>query len=125
LANATPPAIDHEDDTAAPADDQPALAAGARDGAGMAGTPSVLGRVRRLASAACEHYGEEPAGDALVEVASRLDEALRVAIVGRVRAGKSTLLNALVGQELAATDAGKGTQVVTWYREGLRAKITL
>jgi hypothetical protein len=35
-----------------------------------------------------------------------------------VKAGKSTLLNAMVGEELAPTDAGECTKVVTWYRDG-------
>ena len=37
---------------------------------------------------------------------------------GRVKAGKSTLLNALVGEELAPTDAGECTKLVTWYIGG-------
>ena len=49
---------------------------------------------------------------------ARLDEPLRVAIAGKVKAGKSTLLNALVGEELAPTDAGECTRIVTWYRDG-------
>ncbi len=53
----------------------------------------------------------------------RLDEPLRVAIAGRVKAGKSTLLNALVGERLAATDAGECTRVVTWYRNALGYKV--
>ena len=48
----------------------------------------------------------------------RLDEPLRVAIAGKVKAGKSTLLNALVGEQVAPTDAGECTRVVTWYRDG-------
>ena len=53
----------------------------------------------------------------------RLDEPLRVAIAGRVKAGKSTLLNALVGERLAATDAGECTRVVTWYRNALGYRV--
>lgn len=48
----------------------------------------------------------------------RLDEPLRVALVGSVKAGKSTLLNALLGQHVAPTDARECTKVVTWYRHG-------
>ena len=53
----------------------------------------------------------------------RLDEPLRVAIAGRVKAGKSTLLNALVGERLAATDAGECTRIVTWYRNALGYRV--
>jgi hypothetical protein len=55
----------------------------------------------------------------------RLDEPLRVAIAGKVKAGKSTLLNALVGEQVAPTDAGECTRVVTWYRDGTTPKIVL
>ena len=44
-------------------------------------------------------------------------DPLRVAIAGKVKAGKSTLLNALVGDQLAPTDARECTRVVTWYRD--------
>jgi len=52
-------------------------------------------------------------------IRARLSGPLRVAIAGRVKAGKSTLLNALVGERLAATDAGECTTLVTWYQDGL------
>jgi hypothetical protein len=48
----------------------------------------------------------------------RLDGPLRVAVAGRVKAGKSTLLNALVGERLAPTDAGECTRIVSWYVYG-------
>lgn len=48
----------------------------------------------------------------------RLDEPLRVALVGTLKAGKSTLLNAMLGERAAPTDARECTRVVTWYQRG-------
>jgi len=62
-----------------------------------------------------------PAGelaDRAAALGARLEGPLRVAIAGRVKAGKSTLLNALLGQRVAATDAGECTRLVTWYEHG-------
>lgn len=60
-------------------------------------------------------------------VQETLHAPLRVAVVGRVKAGKSTLVNALVGRRVAPTSAGECTQVVTWYTYGTpdRAEIHL
>lgn len=51
-------------------------------------------------------------------IRERLRQPLRIAIAGRARAGKSTLVNALLGERLAPT-GGQGTPFVTWYREGV------
>lgn len=61
----------------------------------------------------------------LQRLTARLDEPLIVALAGKVKAGKSTLLNALVGEELAPTDAGECTQTVTWYRNGPTYKVVI
>ncbi len=57
-------------------------------------------------------------------VLERIDQPLRVAIAGKVKAGKSTLLNALLGEELAASDAGECTRIVTWYQYGVDYSVT-
>ena len=78
---------------------------------------TLLDAVRGLMTQATHVYGPmPPARQRLQAVLDRLDEPLRVAIAGKVKAGKSTLLNALVGEELAPTDAGECTSIVTWYR---------
>jgi len=63
-------------------------------------------------------YRGTAAAGRLAALRDRMDEPLRVAIAGRVKSGKSTLLNALVGERLAPTDAGECTRIVTWYRDG-------
>ena len=79
--------------------------------------------VRRIAAEALEIAHGTDQEDAVRVAQRRLDEPLRVAIAGRVKAGKSTLLNALVGERLAATDAGECTRIVTWYRNALGYRV--
>ncbi|MGA8987240.1 dynamin family protein, partial [Aeromicrobium sp.] len=77
-----------------------------------------------LLAGALRVYRRDPEVRAeLVEHRRRLDEPLRVALVGSVKAGKSTLLNALLSEHLAPTDARECTRVVTWYRHGATPKV--
>ncbi len=77
----------------------------------------LLETVRNLSRQILDVMGPrlQPAVD---EVQASLSEPLRLAVVGRVKAGKSTLVNALVGRNVAPTKAGECTKVVTWYRYG-------
>src|SRR3954463_8710066 len=52
----------------------------------------------------------------------RLDQPLRVAFAGRLKAGKSTLVNAVVGRRIAPTEAGECTRVGTGFRYGTAAR---
>src|SRR5690606_21664049 len=84
-----------------------------------------LSGVGGLLERAVQAYAGQPEPLAgLRAVLDRLDEPLRVAIAGKVKAGKSTLLNALVGEQLAPTDAGECTRIVTWYRDGHTYRVT-
>ncbi|CCH32152.1 dynamin family protein [Actinosynnema sp. NPDC047251] len=89
-------------------------------------TGTLSGEVRSLLRAAIDAHRDDPdTADLLRRQLDRMDGPLRVAISGKVKAGKSTLLNALVGEEIAPTDAGECTRVVTWYRDGHTPRITL
>lgn len=82
------------------------------------GRVSLIDRTRAVLARAADVYRGTPHAARLAAVRHRLDEPLRVAVAGRVKSGKSTLLNALVGERLAPTDAGECTRIVTWYRDG-------
>jgi hypothetical protein len=85
---------------------------------------NLVDRTRGVLDRAMQVYAGSQHADRLAATRARLDEPLRVAIAGRVKAGKSTLLNALVGERLAPTDAGECTRIVTWYRDGHTYEVT-
>lgn len=51
-------------------------------------------------------------------VLARLAGPLRVAVLGRRGAGKSTLVNVVIGAQVAATDLRECTRIPTWFRRG-------
>ncbi|MDQ0734032.1 dynamin family protein [Arthrobacter agilis] len=81
--------------------------------------------VERLLQEALEIYENEPTMRTELEgYAQRLQEPLRVAVAGMVKAGKSTLLNAIIGEEIAPTGTGECTRIITWYRYATTPRIT-
>jgi hypothetical protein len=76
----------------------------------------VVAATRDLCDLARRVTAGGPFAPRAAAIATRFEGPLRVAIAGRVKAGKSTLLNALVGERLATTDAGECTRIVTVYR---------
>ena len=52
------------------------------------------------------------------EVIRRLSAPLQVAVAGRIKSGKSTLVNALIGRRVAPTDVGECTRLVTRFSYG-------
>ena len=92
----------------------------------MTQSPPLGSVVRVLLRRTIDTYQDSPqAVGWLQHNLQRFDEPLRVAIAGKVKAGKSTLLNALVGEEIAPTDAGECTRVVTWYIDAQYPRVTM
>lgn len=73
--------------------------------------PALVADVARLLTNADERLGISTA-----TLRARLNANLTVAVAGRTNAGKSTLVNALIGHRIAPTRATECTQVVTWFR---------
>ncbi|NJP45659.1 GTPase [Actinacidiphila epipremni] len=93
-------------------------------GTATAGGPALgelCARVMALCDTAAPLLPAGPAADAVAAVRQRLGErTLRVAVGGRMNAGKSTLVNALLGRRLAATAATECTMLVAWFRRGVQ-----
>nr|WP_177215713.1 dynamin family protein [Actinokineospora terrae] len=59
------------------------------------------------------------------EVLRRLSAPLQVAVAGRIKSGKSTLVNALIGRRIAPTDVGECTRLVTRFQYGTVDRVEL
>ena len=55
----------------------------------------------------------------------RLTQPLRVAVVGFMKAGKSTLMNAIMGKKILYTGFVETTYTVTWFKYGEKPKLKI
>jgi hypothetical protein len=79
------------------------------------GSRDIVERLVGAASAAASDVRDTLVRDALTQTALRLQEPLQIAVAGRMKAGKSTLVNALIGRQIAPTAATECTKVVARY----------
>lgn len=92
---------------------------------------STSDRVRAILGGTVQAYRSDPAyrerpdvHNELDWIGRRLNQPIRIALAGTLKAGKSTLVNALVGEDIAPTDATEATRIVTWFRNGATPKVT-
>ncbi|UNB51950.1 dynamin-like GTPase family protein [Mycolicibacterium sp. YH-1] len=92
---------------------------------------STSDRVRAILAGTVRAYRTDPAyaqrpdlHNELEWIGRRLNQPIRIALAGTLKAGKSTLVNALVGEDIAPTDATEATRIVTWFRNGPTPRVT-
>ncbi|MBS1696185.1 MAG: dynamin-like GTPase family protein [Actinobacteria bacterium] len=92
---------------------------------------STSDQVRAILGGTIQAYRADPAyrnrpdvHNELERIGWRLNQPMRIALAGTLKAGKSTLVNALVGEDIAPTDATEATRIVTWFRHGPTPKVT-
>src|SRR5699024_3132169 len=92
------------------------------DSATVAGPLSAS--VARLCTELRERVSAHTA-EGVDRVLRRISEPLQLAVVGRTKSGKSTLVNALIGRRVAPTDIGECTQLVTRFQYGTVDRVEL
>lgn len=85
---------------------------------------AILGGTRRAYQGEPAYRERPDVFNELDRIAGRLNQPIRIALAGTLKAGKSTLVNALVGENIAPTDATEATRLVTWFRHGPIPKVT-
>lgn len=79
---------------------------------------TLIELVRGLCEALLADERLAPIHDALSPRLAELSDPLRIAVSGHVSAGKSTMVNALIGRRLAQTGRGETTMVNAWFVRG-------
>lgn len=93
------------------------------------GIVTLQERVDELFQGALHQTAEHPAltdlHRELEQCRARLHQPMRVAIVGLIKAGKSTMMNALLGEAVVATGTVETTFNVNWLRYGEKPALTV
>lgn len=95
-------------------------------GAGTDDTTTDLGdEVLQLCDRMSGMISSHEVAAELQVIRDKLTEPLRIAVAGRIKAGKSTLVNALLRQRVASVAVGECTKVVTWFRYGNQERVDI
>lgn len=79
----------------------------------------VARQVAEVVNEVAERVSEAARDDSIADkIRGRMNRVPSVAVVGRVKAGKSTLVNAVIGRDAAPTDARECTQIPARYVYG-------
>ncbi len=76
---------------------------------------TITGRVAQICAEIVRSMPASELRSRVEAIGASLDEPLRVAVSGSVSSGKSTLVNALLGQRIAEVGQGECTRLVTWF----------
>ncbi|MCB0980635.1 MAG: dynamin family protein [Acidimicrobiaceae bacterium] len=85
--------------------------------------PPLSARLRQLCDDLIDHLVPGPAMAMAEQIRAKLAAPLTITVAGGVSSGKSTLVNALLGQRIAAVDAGECTRVVSEFRYGTHERV--
>lgn len=85
--------------------------------------PSLGDQVGALLSQALDAYRDSPRATSWLRGhLDRLAGPLRIAVVGQAKAGKSTLVNAIIGEQVAPLELDRDRPAMTWYQSGPRPR---
>jgi hypothetical protein len=85
----------------------------------MRPVPTLAESAWLLLNEALELYQDDyRATNRLRRQLNRFEQPLRIAVAGPGKSGKSTLINAVIGEEVAPVEVDDGTSVFTWYEDG-------
>lgn len=82
-----------------------------------------VGSFLRVAATLFREFEESKSeADTLDQIADSAEQPFKLAVVGRMKAGKSTLINGLIGKPLAISDVEEATATINWICYGEAAQ---